>query len=172
MGDVIFLTGPVRSGKSRHAVELARSWGDQVVFVATYQVDPSDHEMADRVRRHQDERPAGWRTLEAPDDAAAALAALSPPPSAVIVDSLVVWTAARFHQTDDSIIEQWQNQLDAWRAASYPVIIVGDEIGWAPVPMEPELRRFRDLVGTLGQRTATAAMAAWLVVAGCPLRLK
>jgi adenosylcobinamide kinase / adenosylcobinamide-phosphate guanylyltransferase len=172
MGDVIFLTGPVRSGKSRHAVELARNWGDQVVFVATYRVDPRDHEMADRVRRHQDERPATWRTLEAPEDAAAAVTALSPPPSAVIVDSLVVWAADRFHQTDPAIIDAWQSQLEAWRAADYPVIIVGDEIGWAPVPLEPELRRFRDLVGTLGQRTAAMATAAWLVVAGCPLRLK
>jgi len=34
------------------------------------------------------------------------------------------------------------------------------------------LRRFRDLAGWLGQRTAAAADEAWLLVAGCPLRLK
>lgn len=51
-------------------------------------------------------------------------------------------------------------------------MVVGNEIGWAPVPEYPELRRFRDLAGTLGQVTAAAADEAWLMVAGCALRLR
>jgi len=73
MSELIFLTGPVRSGKSRRAVEFARGWGESVVFVATYRVGDNDAEMADRVQRHRAERPHSWRTLEAPDDVAAAL---------------------------------------------------------------------------------------------------
>ena len=38
MADIIFITGPTRSGKSRRAVEIAQGWGDDVVFVATYRV--------------------------------------------------------------------------------------------------------------------------------------
>ena len=41
-----------------------------------------------------------------------------------------------------------------------------------PVPMDKALRRFRDLAGLLGQRTAARASEAWLMVAGCALRLK
>ncbi len=172
MGELTFLTGPVRSGKSRRAVEIAGAWGDGVVFVATYQADPADAEMADRLRRHRAERPAGWRTLEAPDDVAAALAALDPPPSGVVLDSIVLWAAGRFEQDDDAVLAEWSALLAALRAAPWPAVIVGDEIGWSPVPMEAALRRFRDLVGWLGQRTAGAATEAWLVVAGCPVRLK
>jgi len=51
-------------------------------------------------------------------------------------------------------------------------VIVGNEVGWSLVPEHPALRRFRDLAGTLGQRTAAAADEAWLYVAGCPVRLK
>jgi adenosyl cobinamide kinase/adenosyl cobinamide phosphate guanylyltransferase len=40
------------------------------------------------------------------------------------------------------------------------------------VPPDRETRRFRDLAGTLAQLTAAAADEAWLMVAGCPLRLK
>jgi len=40
------------------------------------------------------------------------------------------------------------------------------------VPAEPELRRFRDLAGWLAQATAREADEAWLVVAGCPVKLK
>lgn len=172
MAELVFLTGPVRSGKSARAVEIARDWGNGVVFVATYGVDPTDAEMAGRVRRHRAERPAGWRTLEAPSDVATALSALVPPPAGVLLDSIVLWAAARFTQVDMAILEEWSALLAALRAAPYPAVIVGDEIGWSPVPVDAELRRFRDLAGWLGQRTAAAADKAWLLVAGCPVKLK
>jgi adenosylcobinamide kinase/adenosylcobinamide-phosphate guanylyltransferase len=38
--------------------------------------------------------------------------------------------------------------------------------------MDRGLRRFRDLAGLLGQRTAARASEAWLMVAGCGVRLK
>jgi adenosyl cobinamide kinase/adenosyl cobinamide phosphate guanylyltransferase len=143
-----------------------------VVFVATYRTDPADSEMAERVRRHRAERPTGWRTLEAPDDLPAALAGLDPPPAGVVLDSLVLWASARFDQEDAAILVEWDALLAALLAAPWPAVIVGDEIGWSPVPMDAALRRFRDLMGWLGQRTAAAAAEAWLLVAGCPVRLK
>lgn len=66
MADLLFLTGPARSGKSRRAVEIAQSWGDGVVFITTYRSDPGDAEMVERVRRHRAERIAAWRTHEPP----------------------------------------------------------------------------------------------------------
>ena len=172
MAVLIFLTGPTRSGKSRRAVEIAQNWGDGVVFVATYRSDGSDGEMAERVRRHRAERPAAWRTLEAPTDIAQALIELRPAPSGAVIDSLVLWLADRLDQDDASLMAAWERQLDGFRTAPHPVIVVGDEIGWGPVPMDRQLRRFRDLVGLLGQRTAARASEAWLMVAGCSMRLK
>ena len=172
MADLIFLTGPTRSGKSRRAVEIAQAWGDGVVFVATYRSDGSDDEMAERVRRHRAERPASWRTLEAPADIVQGLAGLRPAPSGAVIDSLVLWLADRLDQDDASLTAAWERQLDGFGAAPHPVIVVGDEIGWGPVPMDKELRRFRDLAGVLGQRTAARASEAWLMVAGCSVRLK
>jgi adenosylcobinamide kinase / adenosylcobinamide-phosphate guanylyltransferase len=172
MADLIFLTGPTRSGKSRRAVEIAQGWGDDVAFVATYRSDSDDAEMAERLRRHRAERPAAWRTLEAPADIAQALAELRPPPSGAVIDSLVLWLADRLDQDDASLMAAWERQLDGFRAAPHPVVVVGDEIGWAPVPMDKQLRRFRDLLGLLGQRTAARASEAWLMVAGCGVRLR
>jgi adenosylcobinamide kinase/adenosylcobinamide-phosphate guanylyltransferase len=172
MGRIIYLTGPVRSGKSRRAVELGTSFGPGTVFVATYRLDPGDGEMKDRVARHQAERPASWRTLEAPPDVAKALAALSPAPDGVVLDCLTLWLGDRMDQSDAAILEAWRDQLDAFAAGPCPVVIVGNELGWSPVPEEPSLRRFRDLAGWLGQATAAAAAEAWLFVAGCGVRLK
>jgi adenosylcobinamide kinase / adenosylcobinamide-phosphate guanylyltransferase len=172
VADLIFLTGPTRSGKSRRAVEIAKGWGDKVVFVATYRSDPADAEMVDRVRRHRAERPAAWRTLEAPADIGEALAGLTPPPSGAVIDSIALWLSDRFDRDDASLLEAWERELDGFASATYPVVVIGDEIGWGPVPMDRELRRFRDLAGLVGQRTAARASQAWLMVAGCGVKLK
>lgn len=128
--------------------------------------------MVDRLMRHRAERPTAWRTLEAPAHIVEALAALRPPPSGAVIDSIALWLSDRFDQDDASLMAAWERQLDALVSASYPVVVIGDEVGWGPVPMDRELRRFRDLAGLLGQRTAARASQAWLMVAGCGVRLK
>jgi adenosylcobinamide kinase / adenosylcobinamide-phosphate guanylyltransferase len=175
MGELTLITGPTRSGKSRRAVEQAKPWGSDAVFVATYANDGHDPEMMDRVRRHRAERP-GWRTLEAsldqPLDISASLATLSPPPSGVIIDCLTLWAGARLGDSDQAITAAWRKELSAFVAAPWPTIVVSNELGWSLVPTEPLARRFRDLAGTLAQLTSAAADQVWLMVAGCPLRLK
>jgi Adenosyl cobinamide kinase/adenosyl cobinamide phosphate guanylyltransferase len=171
MGQLTYLTGPVRSGKSSRAVDIARGWGDGAVFVATYRPQHDDPEMDDRVRRHRAERP-GWRTLEAPADIPAALATLTPPPAGVLLDCITLWLGDRLDRDDETILAEWDALLAAFKAAPWPAVIVGNEIGWSPVPEHPVLRRYRDLAGWLAQRTAAAADEAWLMVSGCPLRLK
>jgi len=171
MAKLIFITGPVRSGKSQRAVELAKPWGSDTVFVATYRSDAHDAEMMERVRRHRAERPA-WRTLEAPLQVAESLAQLEPCPSGVILDCLTLWIGARFADSDEEIAAAWSTQLSRFKAAAWPTIIVSNELGWGLVPPEHEARRFRDLAGSLAQQTAQAADEAWLMVAGCPVRLK
>jgi adenosylcobinamide kinase/adenosylcobinamide-phosphate guanylyltransferase len=170
MGQLIFITGPVRSGKSRRAVELARAWGDGVVFVATWRPDAGDAEMETRVRRHRAERPA-WRTLEAPADIATALDALQPVPQGVVIDCLTLWLSDRGERGDEALVAEWEEQLRRFRAAPWPTIVVGNEIGWSVVPENAALRRFRDLAGTLAQRTAAASEEVSLMVAGCVVRL-
>lgn len=172
MGRLYFVTGPVRSGKSRFALELARNWGVEVVYAATYRADPEDAEMMDRVRRHRADRPVTWRTLEAPGDIAAALARLEPPPTGLVLDCLTVWLAGRLEASDEGILEGWKRLLSQFRQSPWPTVIVGNEVGWSLVPAEPELRRFRDLAGWLAQATAQEADEAWLLVAGCPVKLK
>jgi adenosyl cobinamide kinase/adenosyl cobinamide phosphate guanylyltransferase len=103
---------------------------------------------------------------------AAALSALRRPPSGVVLDCLTLWASSRFAENDAALLDRWSTQLAFFSAASFPVVIVSDEIGWTPVPPDPALRRFRDIIGWLGQRTAAASSEAWLMVAGCPVRLK
>jgi adenosylcobinamide kinase/adenosylcobinamide-phosphate guanylyltransferase len=172
MGQIVFVTGPVRSGKSRFALNLAQAWGQDVVYTATYCLDPRDEEMQERVRRHRAERPSAWRTLEAPGDLLAAFAQLDPPPSGLIVDCLTVWLAGRLESTDEVILESWKRLLTFFRSAPWPTAIVGNEVGWGLVPADPQMRRFRDLAGWLAQATAAESNETHLCVAGCSLRVK
>jgi adenosylcobinamide kinase/adenosylcobinamide-phosphate guanylyltransferase len=70
--------GAARSGKTRFALNMAKSLahahGSDVIYVAT--AEARDVEMSDRIARHRAERPADWRTLEAPRGLGHALASL------------------------------------------------------------------------------------------------
>src|SRR3954471_24577685 len=59
-----FILGGARSGKSSYAERLAAQRGTCVAYVATAQA--WDEEMALRIANHQAQRPAHWRTIEAP----------------------------------------------------------------------------------------------------------
>ena len=65
MGRLVLITGGARSGKSRHAVSLAKeaAGGATVAFVAT--CVPGDDELRDRVKKHKEARPPEWLPLEA-----------------------------------------------------------------------------------------------------------
>src|SRR5438445_12805132 len=65
MGKLILILGGARSGKSTMAERLARELGrDSVLYVAT--AEARDEEMEQRIAAHQQQRPAGWQTVEAP----------------------------------------------------------------------------------------------------------
>ena len=53
---IILVGGGARSGKSRHALELARKRGSRLVFLAT--AETFDEEMVARVAKHRAERGA------------------------------------------------------------------------------------------------------------------
>jgi len=116
----IFILGGARSGKSRFAQQLATALGgDDVLFVAT--AEASDDEMAERIRRHQVDRPAAWQLLEVPRDVGTALAALPNWPRVVVIDCLTLWVsnlvcavdALQFTETDSRGSHPWQAEPPA-----------------------------------------------------------
>ncbi len=92
MGDVWFVTGGARSGKSRFAERLATGTGREVVYLAT--MEPLDDELRDRVAQHRAVRPSSWQTIEAPRDPIAALAGVDTA-ACVLLDCLSLWVTNR-----------------------------------------------------------------------------
>lgn len=180
MGDVWFVTGGARSGKSRFAERLAANTGLEVVYVAT--LEPLDTEMEHRIARHQRERPASWRTVEAPHDVLSALDA-APLEACVLLDCLSLWvtnlllTGPPEPGPEDVALlaEATEDRLSDLlvRAASRrgPLIVVTNEVGSGLVPENALGRAFRDVLGWANQQVAAASDRAWLLVAGRAVEL-
>ncbi|TXJ04352.1 MAG: bifunctional adenosylcobinamide kinase/adenosylcobinamide-phosphate guanylyltransferase [Aeromicrobium sp.] len=172
------VTGGVRSGKSRHAESLL---GDHalVTYVAPGPLPnpDTDPEWAERVRRHQKQRPAQWRTIESTD----LVAALASADGTVLIDCLGTWVTALI---DD--LNGWDRPQSDWRVAfdasvdaalvalaqtEGDVVVVTNEVGWGVVPEHASGRLFRDLLGTVNQRWASTSDEVHLVVSGRVVRL-
>ncbi len=166
----LFVIGGCRSGKSRHALELAEKISEKHrVFIAT--CVPDDDEMKDRVRRHQMDRGSAWKTVDAPVELPDAVIHNSQYAHVILVDCLTLWMANLLMQS-----ENMENRVEeftvALNRAQCPVIIVSNEVGTGIVPENALARRYRDAVGFANQKVAAFVDKVIWMVAGIPVIIK
>ena len=166
------ILGGVRSGKSRHAEELAARAADPVAIIVTATV-AGDEEMAARIAAHRARRPSSWRVIEEPLALGSALHEASRPGSVVIVDCLTLWLTNILLQGDAGLLQRESDALlESVRSAGGSLILVSNEVGSGIVPVNALARRFTDVTGALHQRLAeTCDQVVWMV-AGLPLTIK
>jgi adenosylcobinamide kinase / adenosylcobinamide-phosphate guanylyltransferase len=165
------IVGGARSGKSTTAERLLAA-EPKVLYLATGPAaNTSDEAWADRVRRHREQRPATWTTVET-SDAATVLRTHSGP---VLFDCVGTWLAAAMDDVgawDDR--KGWESELQlrideltaAWRAVTGPVVAVSNEVGSGVVPATRSGGLYRDWLGRLNQRLAGESERVLLIVAG------
>jgi len=171
--ETIFVIGGCRSGKSRHALELAQKMkARQKVFMAT--CVPRDEEMKKRVARHQAERSDNWNTVEVPLKLPGAILAHSQDSDLILVDCLTLWTTnLLMEEGDPDRVETHIRELSsALKTAHCPVILVSNEVGNGIVPENDLARQFRDMVGWVNQGVAACADRVVWMVAGIPVTIK
>ncbi len=166
----IFVVGGCRSGKSRHALEIAEKLADiHRVFIAT--CVPYDEEMKDRVRRHREDRGAAWITVDAPVELADAILKHSQTAQVILVDCLTLWMSNLLMESEN--IESRVEQLTtAINRAQCPVIVVSNEVGTGIVPGNALARQYRDAVGLANQKVAACVDKVIWMVAGIPVPVK
>ncbi|HTV75170.1 MAG TPA: bifunctional adenosylcobinamide kinase/adenosylcobinamide-phosphate guanylyltransferase [Candidatus Acidoferrales bacterium] len=178
----IFVTGPVRSGKSRFAERLVVQTQLPVTYVATARTDRDDAEWVARLAHHAARRPPSWALIETAVPGGPDLAEVvrhAPSSSALLVDSLGTWLADQMgrgaepsYGADAGALEAAGERLrDAVVASAAHIVLVSEEVGWSVVPDHPSGRLFRDVLGRLNQRLAREADGAYLVVSGFALDL-
>jgi adenosyl cobinamide kinase/adenosyl cobinamide phosphate guanylyltransferase len=164
----VFLLGGARSGKSAMAERLAIESGDPVTFIATG--EPRDDEMSARIRRHREDRPPSWQTIEAPVNLLEAITSSSRG-DFLVVDCLTLWVSNLLEKGLDadsinSAAADVAHELSLRRGA-----VVSNEVGLGVVPANELARVFQDVLGSVNAAFAGAAERAILMVAGRALEL-
>lgn len=173
---LILVTGGVRSGKSRHAESLL-SDAPSVTYLAPGPTtdEDSDPDWAARIAAHQARRPSTWTTVET-RDLVAALRLEGP----VLVDCLGTWLTSVLDSRSlweasssevTTVIDAMLDDVVDVLAGRDDVVLVTNEVGLGVVPAHRSGRLFRDLLGMVNQRIATACDEVHLVVAGRVIRL-
>lgn len=169
---LIVILGGARSGKSTRAQQLAESYNQPVLFVAT--AEAGDEDMASRIAKHKAERPAHWRTLEEPRTLASALRQTELAPI-VLLDCATLWVTNMLLAPE----ARWEvalAELDAlltwYRTQCVTLIVVSNEVGLGIVPADSMTRTFRDWLGRFNQQLAAEADEVYLMVAGLAIELK
>ena len=170
----LLILGGARSGKSRYALERARTLPGQVAFLAT--AEALDPEMGERIARHRQARPADWLTVEEPVEVASALRGFEGRADVVVVDCLNLWVSNLMGGSETGDASSFHGHIEellkVMNARLHHLIVVSNEVGMGVHPEAPLGRRFRDLLGLVNQRVAEVAGEVVLMVAGLPLWLK
>ncbi len=185
------ILGGARSGKSSYAQQLAAELGTRVLFVAT--AVAFDEEMTARIAAHQQARPPGWRTLEAPSQVGHAIRAAGGQEEVVLLDCLTLLAnnvilalpsqedaaastdavaSADAAAAQAALDEEIDDLLNSYAASQAEWIIVSNEVGLGLVPATPLGRVYRDVLGRANQRLAQAAGRVVFMVAGIPMVVK
>jgi adenosylcobinamide kinase/adenosylcobinamide-phosphate guanylyltransferase len=165
------ILGGVRSGKSRHAAEIAQASGGAVTIIATGTAQ--DQEMAERIALHRAHRPKEWRVVEEPLRLADALSAACAPSGIVIVDCLTLWlTNLMCGEDPDALRRESAQLLESLPRLRGGCVLVSNEVGFGIIPANALARRFADEAGALHQHLAALCDQVILMAAGLPLTLK
>ncbi len=183
LSNLTFILGGARSGKSTLAEQRAREYGPSVIYCATAEI--LDEEMKQRIAIHRSRRPEGWRTVEAPHNAAGCLEASFRKMSAecVLLDCLAVLTSNVLLSLDEDIPEaeafetlrkqELDKLLELIRLTPETHwIIVSNEVGMGVVPAYKLGRTYRDLLGRANQTVASKAGEVIFMIAGIPMTIK
>ena len=170
MSKIILITGGQRSGKSRHAEELALSLADNPVYVATAHV--WDEEFRERVRRHQERRGPQWTNIEeekflSRNDLTGRVA---------VIDCVTLWLTNFFFENQNhdtqQVLDMVKAEFDRFTAQNATFIFVTNEIGSGGVSVDAVQRRFTDLQGWMNQYVASRADEVILMISGIPVKIK
>lgn len=179
---ITLVTGGARSGKSIFAEQLASASNLEVIYIATSEI--KDEEMALRVKRHREQRPACWDTIEEPLHPEKKIGRLSGSGKIILLDCLTLWVSnlllhpdlphrdAKFVEKETYILEKTRNLIEIFSVKKYNAILVTNEVGCSIVPGDVLSRSYRDIMGRVNQLCAQCASSVYLTVAGVPVELK
>ncbi len=169
MAKIIFITGGVRSGKSRFAQQLAGWHSERPVYLATARI--WDEDFAGRVKRHQSGRDERWQTVEEEKW----LSHHELGGRTVLLDCITLWLTNFFYDNGsdvDKTLEEAKQEWNKFVKNDMDLIVVSNELGMGVHPENEIARKFADLQGWMNQFIASQADEVYLMVAGIGVKIK
>ncbi len=187
-GQLIFISGGVRSGKSSfaelYASQLAESKNCGLYYLATS--ISFDNEMTQRIEHHQETREQSvynWQTIEASDNVSEAVHK-EHENSVILLDCLTVWLNNEFYQkgiTEETVIngEKWNevkqhviNEIINIRERVDTLIIVSNDVFHDEINQTVYVRLYSRMLGELHQQIVCVANQAFAIESTIPILMK
>lgn len=181
-----FVVGGARSGKSSFAEAKAKEYGENVLYVATAVV--TDEAMADRVKKHREQRPSSWRTVEMysqfhrladyiefRESDVVLLDCVTTLIGNFMVDSGINFDDCRpedVNELEKNIIFNIMSLINVCNTYGKKLIVVSNEVGLGIVPSYYMGNYFRDISGRANSRIGMEADFMYFMLSGIPLKLK
>lgn len=183
---IIFVTGGVRSGKSRFAERMAIDLWDSSKQGILHYIAPmkaSDGEMVYRIERHQEDRVNSgykWNTWEK-EVSIGELSSHFNDQDIILLDCLTTWLNNELFYVEDQwqdatfrlgLLEGMWSGIQAINKKVKALIIVSNEVLYEPINRSELVFIYSQLLGNLHQRIVKGANQAYLVEAGIPMVMK
>jgi adenosylcobinamide kinase / adenosylcobinamide-phosphate guanylyltransferase len=200
LGKKILITGGIKSGKSRFALDLAREIEEAVPQLPSLSIStsdpavpqppsltistpnpkekifiatarPVDREMQDKIDRHKKERGSDFKTVEEAIHLATVLKKMNP--STAIIECLTLWLSNLFFEVGESEkLQEIESLIAALKEFKGNLIIVTNEVGWGIIPQDEISRRFQAELGSLNQKVAQICDEVYALISRIPLKIK
>lgn len=187
-GNLIFISGGVRSGKSSfaesYAAQVAESKAKNLYYLATSL--SFDDEMTKRIKHHQATRGKSihnWQTIEASKDISEAVSN-EHKDSVILLDCLTVWLSNEFYQKgikEETSVhsEKWNevkrhmmNEIQNLRAKTDALIIVSNDIFHEGLNSLAYVNLYTRMLGELHQHIVSEANQAFAIESTIPILMK
>ena len=184
MSKVITVTGGSRSGKSVLAEKKAVEYGGRsVLYLAT--AIPTDDDMKERIRLHQERRDPEWGTYEGYRSLGEVIK--NTEKDTILLDCVTVLiTNILFEEERDfdeisskeiedieaQVMMELSDVIKGARDGNKTLILVTNELGMYVVPAYRLGRIFSDMAGKANQFIASLSDEVYISISGIPLRLK
>lgn len=166
---IYYITGGERSGKSRHAQDLALKLSSAPIYVATAR--KWDDDFQKRILRHQNERDERWTTIEEEKY----IGNVDLKNRVAVIDCVTLWLTNFYTDNNYGVEEslaQAKIEFDKFISLEGIFIFISNEIGMGVHSETAVGRKFVELQGWMNQYIAKYADEVVFMISGIPLKVK
>ncbi len=183
---VALVIGGARSGKSTFAENKTKEFGGNTCYLATAVI--TDQGMADRVKKHKEQRPREWTTIEIYKDFAKLENNIDFLNSKTIMIDCITTLIGNFmfdsgldfdsckvedvNILEAKIKEDVLSLVSLCKKLDKNLVLVSNEVGLGIVPAYYMGNYFRDISGRINASVAALSDNVYFMVAGIPMHVK